>query len=1034
MKIYQTTENGIHIIEYEERFAASLADMWNQSRDNWGGGSDLETEQRQIDLYRSGSYYNVYLAVDGEEVVGLCSLSRYYKDADALYVHVLNVRPDYLSKKLGKAMILECYKRTIELGYPRLEIHTWPGNTKAMPLYKKCGFMWEDNSETTHLTNFIPTIIAQELLKPYFEKTDWYKDSTRSLDIVPDSKVSDGFDFFTYSWVSNGENLAVTIEKFGRRISKVETDDYIIELTAKNHFLAYGFSYPAEVIVTNKSGKQLDVSVIGKTDGIITFNPENKSFSIDKPLTKQDPYRKHPCVLADVTVNGKNIELGVGIEAKSPIIAALDSERGLSTIGQKFDAFITLESILPIGTKVNFTLPENEYVRFASTVYNVEVNDLGKISLQTSAEVLKIGHVKLDVPCDINLPDGQKTSFNMPLDIINYGLTERFSCMTEKMYGIVNGLFILETYKTSNYTVVKHSLLNIDDDSFPPQFPQFPVSKLGKPYDDEFNLAVPSEIKAYESGSDMVMELSFVSEKQSGVTMTMVYALSASGVITRKHRIENSGKSRTLYLSETCDTSVYKSCAYHYDGRIVMSQDATDDGFDSADSALFKENWVFKNDSDYSVGVCWEPNLNATFRWSDGITLEQVLELAPEDVRETPPVTVCIGMFKDFTAFRNYVKNTYSDYHDFSEDLLEISVNNYNSFVYENDVAVSIRNNRNKVYTGKIELAPVLDCADCFESQSKDFPDEDDDAKALDFTLSLNKDKINNGIAKINVNISAVTNISKKERVIFTPYGNVECVEKDGIYNVSNGIISYKSDPRYYAGLYSLHDKTGSEWLMSNYPNHEPRAWWNPFIGGMQNWHEKMNAANTLKEKRSAEFASINDNFGNNWQGVKARVDVTINKDYKGLSYDNYYLTLPGVPVLCSFTRYINNTGGYLITAADESFYYNFSKDDEKTAEITRNGNVLRFKIGTSAIDSDGVKFAKIANSAGENLYWLPNLRDKRFVNFASDDNNSFFCVRNFYVNVKNGGEMLTSPVFQVICKENLTTESLTALQRISFT
>jgi len=376
VKVYQTLENGIKVIEYEERFAKSLADMWNKSKENWGGGSDLETEQRQIDMYRNNAYYNVYLSInENEEVVGLCSLARYYKDADALYIHILNVRPDYMSKKLGKAMILQSVERTIELGYPRLEIHTWPGNTKAMPLYKKCGYMWEESSETTHLTNFIPTILSQELLKPYFEKADWYSDSTRCLETKPDGLINNGFEFFTYTWKSSEKNLAVTVEKFGRRICKVETDDYIIELTAENHYLAYGFTYKAEVITINKSGKPLEVTVIGKPDNIIDFNPDKKAFTVDIPINKQDPYRKHPCVLAEITVNGKRIEMGVGIEATPPVTAKLDSERGISVIGQKFDAYITLESSLPIGSQVYFTLPLNDYVYFDRAAFKIIIND-----------------------------------------------------------------------------------------------------------------------------------------------------------------------------------------------------------------------------------------------------------------------------------------------------------------------------------------------------------------------------------------------------------------------------------------------------------------------------------------------------------------------------------------------------------------------------------------------------------------------------------------------------------------------------------
>jgi RimJ/RimL family protein N-acetyltransferase len=136
MKIYKTMDSGVKIVEYDNALAAAVADMWNKSGDGWGGDNSIMTAEQAAADYSNGSYFNVFVAIDGvtNEAVGLCSFDRYYKDADTAYVHVLNVRPDYHGKKVGKALVLACVNRTIELGYPRVDIHTWAGNTKAVPL------------------------------------------------------------------------------------------------------------------------------------------------------------------------------------------------------------------------------------------------------------------------------------------------------------------------------------------------------------------------------------------------------------------------------------------------------------------------------------------------------------------------------------------------------------------------------------------------------------------------------------------------------------------------------------------------------------------------------------------------------------------------------------------------------------------------------------------------------------------------------------------------------------------------------------
>ncbi|MFD0960511.1 hypothetical protein [Paenibacillus chungangensis] len=59
------------------------------------------------------------------------------------------------------------------MGWPRLDLFTWAGNTKAVPLYKKCGFFWEKKDDSVHLMNFIPTVLQTEALLPSLERLDW---------------------------------------------------------------------------------------------------------------------------------------------------------------------------------------------------------------------------------------------------------------------------------------------------------------------------------------------------------------------------------------------------------------------------------------------------------------------------------------------------------------------------------------------------------------------------------------------------------------------------------------------------------------------------------------------------------------------------------------------------------------------------------------------------------------------------------------------------------------------------------------------
>jgi len=174
---------SIEMVEYSPKWAAAVANMWNESSEGWNGEQFNKTTESVLREEEASSALNVFLAVDGERAVGYCSLMRDQNEPDALYVALLNVRPEYHGRKIGKALMLRALERTRELGVPKLFLHTWAGNTKAVPLYKKVGFFWEDGYHGTHLLNFMPHVLANPLVAGFFATADWYADSVREIKV-----------------------------------------------------------------------------------------------------------------------------------------------------------------------------------------------------------------------------------------------------------------------------------------------------------------------------------------------------------------------------------------------------------------------------------------------------------------------------------------------------------------------------------------------------------------------------------------------------------------------------------------------------------------------------------------------------------------------------------------------------------------------------------------------------------------------------------------------------------------------------------
>jgi len=103
--------NKVKIVEYTPALAGAVADMWNKSSSGWNGATMARTPEMVISEHSSASHLNVFLAVTGDEVIGYCSLDKYTHDEGALYINLLNVRPDYHGKKVGKMLVLACVER-----------------------------------------------------------------------------------------------------------------------------------------------------------------------------------------------------------------------------------------------------------------------------------------------------------------------------------------------------------------------------------------------------------------------------------------------------------------------------------------------------------------------------------------------------------------------------------------------------------------------------------------------------------------------------------------------------------------------------------------------------------------------------------------------------------------------------------------------------------------------------------------------------------------------------------------------------------
>jgi len=1039
MHLYKTLDSGIRIVEYEVALAESIAKMWNLSTKHWGGEGNVRTAQHVIDQISTATFFNLYIALDGDEVVGYCSLSRYLYDANTLIIPLLNVRPDYHNKKIGKALVLMAVERTMELGYPRLDLYTWPGNTEAVPLYKKCGFLWEDRSDTTHLVNFMPSVLKCPLFSDFFAEADWYAHSSREIEVEPDGDEINGFEVFGYDWSANGKSLAIGYERTGRSMRLIETDDYRIEMMARNHELAFGASYDVSFDVINKSGSKLNVKIEGINDQNICFAYNQKASivgeqrflaqfqvnAIDRP---QDKNKLHPCVAADVTINGTKVRFGMGIVTKFPLWIELVQKRRVAKIGATNDCYINIKSALPFDAEVSFALPNTDIANFADRQHKVNIPANGAASVATKITTHAFGHSNGNVAYKIVGMD-KEINITLPLHIVNKGLNDAFGYEDYDSHYIVNGAYSLRHIASTHgdlpwyigkNCVVVYCMGNEDT------LASFAPPKLGKPWDDEF-LRADCVVRKYAKGQAMVMEIDYASDTFSGIVATKVFELSASGHVSCSTYVANkSGVAKQIMISNGLALPTGNKTYFHYDGEVSHCSNGVFSGIEGTAPEKMGENWVFEaNLNGITAGTCWELGVSPKYSYGEPIFEVDCGELAAGQSFGAGKIEMFFGIFRNFKELRDYARDIYTEKRIVPTDSIEIVINGGNPMVLAGQkIETLVHNNRRKRMAGEISFAGQV---------QHNPPDDYIAVNKFETLIELpKKDSI--AIEKISFSLTHME--QNRERALFVTNGAVEQIMDGGSHAVDNGAIRFKADSEYSEALYSL-VANGKEWLKNQYPQHLPFDWWNPFIGGIHTSSEDVNTAQTVKEPRKVDFCEAKDNYGNVWKGIVATVDITDQEELKGAVTKHYYVTLPGLPVLCHFYELINGTGRYLEHTMDTTIVIGPTKEELKrvVAEFKdTTGNNHRARLGT---DQHGKRFDKlikfIDGDTEQKLYAYKDTDGSDSVNYFSGDNFTATLWLDSEAKAENGDRFVSPPLFVIVAEQDLSAEMLGDLGKLSF-
>lgn len=1032
-----TQIDTIRIVSYEPRFAASIAEMWNVSHESWGGDNTVQTEEMILKEHHNHTHIDVFLAVKEDEVVGYCSFSHYKEDTGALYIPLLNVRPDYHGYKIGKRLVLRAVEETIQRGWPRLDLYTWPGNIKAVPTYKKAGFFWERRDDTTHLINLIPAVLQTPAVQPYFEQIDWYTDSTREIITEPDGRQEYGFDYFTYEWSKGDLQLKMEYERTGRGLRLIETNDYIIQATIPvAHQLPFGTEYPIIYEAINKTGQPLSLEIKSIPNDAIAFELQESRtveshttieghFQIMPIEEEQDPFQTHPVVKAELMINGKSATFKIGVEPKFPVRLKVEAPHRTFMVGENIQLQLTVENEYDRQITYYMKCPDDNILSFQDATISIEVPARSRRCVTLPATLLHYGIWHHSIPI-YTQPECTEESkiLEQYISLVFPGIQSAFGGETAKDWIISNGKYSIHLNKINNNLMIYEGT----EEALRLFHPKF-----GLPYKNEFQKNRASQVTfRYEDA--MIMEARY-DVATIGVILTTIIQLHANGMVSRYYTIENQQeqeRNEPLFLKEHFRFPLENSIIPYRNQYIhtAKGSDASENDYWEANDIT--ENWLFAHTSDSTCGVTWSADITLTkdlwlYAFEHQLSLHNI-----GDQVATPALQFAIGTWNNWQDFRRFAVQEHSDRNLTTTAPLECKVNQGNPFVQQS-VDVQITEHKNTILDGTLLISSQ------FNSVEQTSYDLSKTLELHDFQVQLPVQH-SSPIDVLTLQLDMDSYVLEEQRLVFPVseqviMQEVISTEHGDVHTVRNGVLEFQASQSFAPTLFSL-KYDGLEWLDSSFPQPIAKSWWNPWIGGISLEVHGLSQRTLLEEERIVEFTEVKDNLGNTWSGICITVHIKQNAKLKGLSFQQYYVTLPGVPVLCYFIKLDQQTGTTLSPfGANHVSFYKVSEEIKDAKAYVKNETKedIIYKAGKVQYETEAkdkiIRFG--SNERKEKLLFVDHPENESCAVFVNTHLVASVAISKIFAN--NNEQIWGKPQFYIISDIDIPDSTLADLFNIQF-
>lgn len=921
-----TKTTNVQIVEFSPQYAAGVAKMWNESRDSWGGDDSVMTADQVLEKESNSTNLFLYLALVDGEVAGYCSLSEYREDSNALYIPLLNVHPDYHGHKLGKQLVLNAVNKTVELGWPRLDLFTWAGNTKAVPLYKKCGFFWEDRDDSVHLMNFIPTILQLECLKPFFDQYSWYDTSKRTLEVKPDGYKHNGYTFYEYEWSADDAFVKVRFERTSRKLCYVETNDFKVEMAHPTFKTLANKESQMEYRVENKRQTPLSVNIQANQEGAIQHQAAitdlvEKEAVYTAPVivqyNEQEPndWKTHPTMEATVTINGYDIPLGLGVYPILPVSIKLASTNQLFEVNKNPKLFLEVESLVEEEGTLKVSIPSNDILTLHDPSMEVSLNQKQRTSIPLSASLQNGGAFDEEITCAFSV-NGEEITFQTRLRFAFPTKTDSFAAETSDKWLIFNGRYYASLEKRNN--TLSLGRRGKGDHPLP-----FFAPKLGKPYADEWTKKEAGQIKVEKTDAGITFVSVLSSDLKPGLHIESKVTLSNFGLYDMSYKLVLDGNQEAQNVSWVQGFVPLVAFTYIPMGEEVLRLKESHVAFnDYLDKRHYSEPWTFTDMDGETIGFAWSDNVvHRRDEWKNAVELTDID--VPKSVQTSIPLATVSLAYNHFSSWEEWREEVMGEQEPLREvGPLTLEQTNGDIILQDNKPSVSLHSRLHVPVVGELVAGnEVTTIQNSEEDLTVSVEVEMEPITLVHTSFTSPNTKVEETLLYLQPNTSTVS---------------VEEVEA-GHWKVTNGDLQFKVHKEYMAGVYSVMYK-GEEWLHHTYPTPSMKAWWNPWTGGLRYRFGGMNSFSLQKEVSDVKAVSKYDSKGNEWTGVEVTTTIVHHEKFKGTTLKQYFLTLPGLPMITTLADWTASVDK--LYAGERIFCDGFWNPGDELATVTYDSEV----------------------------------------------------------------------------------------------